>query len=102
MKHTLVSLTAAKAGQEAEFKQWYSDTHVKEVLAIPGISNARVSKVGAAFGYMPWQQVAMFDLDFANPEDALGEIQARIKNGKIGLHPSVEMTAVSLFTFETP
>lgn len=99
MGHKLIALTASKPGKEEAFKSWYRDVHVGEVLAVPGLSNAQVTALGATMGYVPWQQIAVFDLE-GDPESVVAEIQRRIGSGDIQLHESIEMTAVSLITYE--
>jgi hypothetical protein len=44
-KYTLVVLTNAVEGKEAEFNEWYSKTHLKDVIAIPGFKSAQRFKI---------------------------------------------------------
>ena len=100
MGHKLIALTASKPGKEEAFKAWYRDVHVSEVLAVPGVSNAHVTPLGATMGYVPWQQIATFDLEGDDPQAVVDEIQRRIGSGEIQLHDAIEMTAVSLITYD--
>ena len=95
--HQLISLTASKPGKEREFVDWYNDVHVPEVLLVPGIISAKTSRLGERMGYVPWQQLAVFEVETDDPDAVIPEIKARLEAGTMTLSDSIEMTAVSLF-----
>ena len=44
-KAVLAVQAAAKEGRDAEFNDWYTNVHLREILAIPGFTEARRYRV---------------------------------------------------------
>lgn len=60
----LMVFTSPEDGQEAEYNEWYTNTHLAEVLEIPGIVAAQRWKVADQPGELPAHRyLAIYELD---------------------------------------
>jgi hypothetical protein len=87
--------------REDEYNDWYSNTHVPEVSAVPGFVSARRYKVhnGAAEADQSQHAyVAIYEID-ADDLGAPGqELLARIGNGQVGMSDVLQMDPAPVVT----
>jgi len=77
---TYVVLTNPVPGREAEFNDWYTNTHVPDVLRVPGIKSAqrfRRTTQQRRPGPQPYEYLAVFQCEAAAPEVVTRELDAR-------------------------
>ncbi len=84
-KYTVMIFTRAQAGHEAEFDQWYEDTHLDDVLATaPGwTSGQRFNLVHQAGVAMPSPHLALYEAEGESPEAVLRTLNETRKNREI-------------------
>jgi hypothetical protein len=81
MKFTYVVFTNAVPGREEEFNDWYSNTHIPDLLRVPGIQAAqrfRRSTQQRTAGPHSWEYLALYQCDAAEPKAVTDAIQSRI------------------------
>ncbi|MFQ5381209.1 MAG: hypothetical protein ACE5EF_06260 [Dehalococcoidia bacterium] len=68
-RHLLVVRTNPQEGKEEEFNRWYSETHIREVVGIPGFASAQRFRQAEAqiqepdeFGYLALYEIETDDL----------------------------------------
>jgi hypothetical protein len=69
-RHVLVALTNSVEGREAEFRDWYSNTHLGDLLAIPGCTSAELFELSHTqrmeppypYGYMAIYEIEGDDI----------------------------------------
>ena len=67
--------------REDEFNDWYSNTHLPEILAVPGFLSARRYKVhDAAAGESAY--LAIYEIDAEDLTDPVNELRARSAAGQ--------------------
>jgi hypothetical protein len=77
-----------------EFNQWYSDVHVKEVLALPGVNSCRRFKL-ASSQIMPGddaagrQYLALYEIDVDDWQSFSDSMVAGFTDGTITVNPDV-------------
>lgn len=83
--YTVMIFTRAQPGREAEFDEWYENTHVADVLATtPGwTSGHRFNLVHQAGVEMPSPHVAIYEAEAASPQAALQALNETRKNREI-------------------
>jgi hypothetical protein len=91
-KYTLVVLTNAVEGKEDEFNEWYSKTHLKDVIAIPGFKSAQRFKIaGPPVAAEPlWRYYATYDLETEDPEGAIAEMMRRVGTDKMPMSDGMD------------
>lgn len=80
-KFTYVVFTNAVPGLEDEYNHWYTNTHIPDVLRVPGVQSAQrfrrtVQQRGS--GPHPWQYMALYQCDALQPDVVTQGIQSRI------------------------
>jgi hypothetical protein len=73
MKHMLVVLSNAHEGQDEAFNRWYNDTHLGDVLQVPGYSAAqrfRVSDAQLSEGELPYRFLALYEVEAEDAAEA--------------------------------
>ena len=82
-KHILVVLSNAVEGREEEYNDWYTNTHLRDILALPGfvsaqrfkLSDEQLRKKG------PHKYLAIYEIDGEDPKKALDALRKAIKEG---------------------
>ncbi len=79
-KHIYLVLTAAKAGLEAEFNDFYNKQHIPDVLRVPGFTGCRRLKLTSGFkssdGALPYG--AIYEMETDNAPAAIAELRSRL------------------------
>lgn len=79
-KFKLLGFTKPAEGREDEYNQWYSETHLPDLLKIPGIVTAqrfRLSKTQKPADAQPWKYLAIYDCDADDPQQIIDGIASR-------------------------
>lgn len=71
--------------QDAAYNDWYTNTHLGEIVALEGVAAATRYKVAAASaGAAKHQYLAIYELeDGASPEAVLGSLGAAMQSGQL-------------------
>jgi hypothetical protein len=80
-KYTLLVLTNPVEGREDSFNDWYTNTHIKDVVNVPGIVAAQRFKLAGAQlapAPHPWGYLALYDVETDNLEHTVKALQERI------------------------
>lgn len=79
-KYTMLVLTNAVEGKEDEFNDWYSNQHLKDVIAVPGfVSAQRFKIVGDAVAADPlYRYCATYELDTETPQASIDSMMSRV------------------------
>jgi hypothetical protein len=81
--------------RDDEFNEWYADTHIPEVCAIPGIVSARRYKVHDA-GFVRAdpsapRYLAIYEIDTDDLADPLEELVTRAGDGRIAMSDVLQL-----------
>lgn len=91
-KFTYVVFTNPVQGREEEFNHWYTNTHIPDVLRVPGIQSARRYRRTAeqrGAGPHPWEYMAIYECDAPQPQVVTDGIQARIGTPQMTMSDSL-------------
>ncbi|MDB5481413.1 MAG: hypothetical protein JWO83_2466 [Caulobacteraceae bacterium] len=80
-KHLFVVFTNAVDGLESEFNQWYSDTHLPDLLNVPGVGAAQrfsLSHTQMPDTLQPFKYMAIYELETDNIQGVVDELNARL------------------------
>ncbi|GEM31280.1 hypothetical protein NN3_22870 [Nocardia neocaledoniensis NBRC 108232] len=74
-------LTNPVEGREDEFNEWYTNTHVRDVLRIPGFVSAQRFELSSdgqrAAGPHPWRYFALYEIETDDLPAVLDELARR-------------------------
>lgn len=99
-KCKLVALTTPLPGKEAEFNDWYQNTHLPEIIAIPGFQGAqRFKLVAKMMGADDNQYLAIYDAESDDPGALMAAMGAMAQSGKMTppIYQDMATTYTSLF-----
>ena len=84
-------------GKEDEYNDWYDNTHVKDLLQVPGILSAvRYETVNPGEGRPHY--LAVYEIDADDPSAVLAEVQARQADGRAKMTDTIEFQTIKPFT----
>lgn len=78
-KHVFVVLTNAVEGREHEFNDWYTNQHLGDVVAIPGIISARRFQMSDAqrMADPPYKYCALYEIETDDLPAVMAELTKR-------------------------
>jgi hypothetical protein len=79
-KHVFVVLTNSVEGQEDAFNEWYDNTHLGDVLKVPGFLSAQRFKLSdTQWGDppFPWRYLALYEIETDDLAATMAELKAR-------------------------
>ena len=93
-KHILVVLSNCHEGTDDAFNKWYTNTHLPDVVKVPGFSAAqryRVSDTQMSEGPLPYQYLAVYEVesdDVNLPKEGLAKAAA--EGASMYIDPSLD------------
>ncbi|HLH68533.1 MAG TPA: hypothetical protein VKY90_05775 [Candidatus Dormibacteraeota bacterium] len=88
--------TNALPGRDREFNDWYTNRHIYDILAVPGIVSAqrfRLSSARRSSNYSsmppPFEYLALYDID-GDPDAVLQAIEEARQAGRIPWSPALD------------
>jgi len=83
-KCKLIALTTPLPGREADFDDWYQNTHLPEILSLPGgITAQRYKLVAKMIGEDPNPFLAVYDFECDDPGAVLAAMGEAAGSGKL-------------------
>lgn len=76
----LIVLSNPVEGREDEYNDWYTGTHLADVLRVPGIVGAqrlRCTEVQRDIGPKPWKYMAIYECNADNVQQVIDGLRAR-------------------------
>ncbi len=98
-KYNFVVLSGPTAGREAEYNDWYSTQHLRDVLAVPGFVSAQRFKLqdnngGPAAGAMTHPYMAVYEVDTNDVGKSFAELLRRAGTPKMPLSEALDQKNV--------
>ena len=86
-----IVLTNATPGDDDKFNTWYSDTHIPDVLAVPGFLAAQRFRMidHPALKPPPFRYGALYEIRASDATAAFAELTVRVETGLIPLTPTM-------------
>lgn len=98
-----IVLTNATSGDDAIFNSWYSDTHIADVLDVPGFTAAQRFQLvdHPALKRYPYRYLALYEIAANATEAALAELSVRAGTERMIISPTLDTTTVHAVAFST-
>jgi hypothetical protein len=94
-KSTLFVFASPVEGKEDEFNDWYDNTHLREIIALPGVVSGRRLKGSPNGPKAPQAYVTVFELT-DDPASVLEAMGAGIQDGSLHMSDAVDPASVSM------
>ena len=102
-KHILVVMSnAVSAEREAEYNEWYTGRHVRDVVSLPGFAAATryVASTAQMAGPPPHKYLAIYEIDAADPADALKSLrEAAPMLGRVPMSDAIDLAGISVHVY---
>lgn len=92
-----IVLSNPVAGREEEYNDWYSNTHIRDVVKVPGIVAAQRFKAASD---SPYAYVAVYDLEGPDPDAILNDMRSRAGTAEMLISNSLDKTRVLSVLFD--
>lgn len=103
-QYRLVVLTNPVAGREDEYNHWYSNQHLGDVTAIPGMVSAQRFKIHSgvteAGKKSAYKYLAIYEIETDQLDKMLGELQTRPGTPAMPMSDALDTTSASATVFE--
>ena len=102
-RYQYVVMTNPVEGREAEYNDWYTNTHLREVTAVPGFKSAVRYKVvpRAKAAFIPKQRyLALYEIETDNPEEVLAELSRRSGAGQMAMSTALDRSNTTAVLYE--
>lgn len=99
-KYVLLVMSEPTPGMEDEFNDWYSNGHMQDVLATPGIQTARRLKVCEGYE-ADLRYGALYEIETDDPHGLMARLNACAAN-EWGPQPALGPATVTLLECITP
>jgi len=105
-RHVLVVYTNPVEGEEDEYNKWYDETHLPDIVDVPGVVSGTRLKLNPVAGTgegATHQYLALYEID-GDPAAVMAEIGARVGNGQMVLSSAADLAGsnMAVFTYRDP
>jgi hypothetical protein len=93
-KHILVVLSNATEGGDAEFNEWYTNTHLGDVLKLRGFTAAqrfRLSDTQLGAEEIPYRYLATYEVETDDVADAAAALRGGVGESGMYISPTLDM-----------
>jgi hypothetical protein len=97
-KHVFVVLTNPNEGREDEYNDWYSNQHIGDVAAIPGIVSAKRYELSEAQirPEVPYRYCALYEIETDDLAGVLAELKRRAGTEAMPLTRAISRDRVAI------
>jgi len=81
-KGIMVVQTSPAEGRESEYNEWYSGTHMPQILEIPGFQSARRFRVSGDAQPSGHKYLAVYELEADDLAEPVAELRSRSASGR--------------------
>jgi hypothetical protein len=99
-RFSLVVYSNPVEGREQEYNDWYSNQHLSDLLAIPGVISARRFKLSGTQigeGAQTYQYLAIYEVEADDVPSFLKEMMARTASGAIPVTSAMSQELSAVF-----
>lgn len=100
--YRLMARTNPVAGKEEEFRTWYSETHLRDVLAVPGMKSAQFFEIHDSPASSPssHRYLAIYEMETDDVDGMIDELRRRRSGGVMTMSDSLDLETASLNVYE--
>jgi hypothetical protein len=103
-EHRLIVFSAPAPGREDEYNDWYTNTHLAEVIAIPGFVAAQRFELSGdqldGFPPSPQGYLAIYEFD-RPPAEPLQTLKELLEDGSMVLPGSIDVSSIRPWAFSS-
>ena len=98
--YALLVTSDAADGRDDEYNSWYDGTHLRDLLAIPGVvSGRRLEALPSSPATPPGRYLAMYEIECDDPTSVLAEIGRRAQAGEMMISDALDRDTARMFLY---
>ena len=97
-RYVIQFLSAAHAGQDAPFNEWYDNVHKPDVLAVPGFLACRRHRIVESGSDRP-RYMAAYDVECDDPNALLANLLETASKSMV-VSPALDPSSVQITIFQ--
>jgi hypothetical protein len=100
MKFKFLAFTNPVEGRDDEYNEWYTNTHLADLLRVPGLKSAqrfRLTNSQKKAGPHPWKYMAIYDCDAEDPMQIIEGIRTRSGTAEMPQSTAVDSEHYSVY-----
>ena len=83
-RYRMIMLSTAKPGREQDYERWYDETHIPELLQVPGfVAAQRFRVVKNVAGETNFPYCTIYEMEGDSPDAVLGAMFGAMQSGKM-------------------
>ena len=102
-RHIMLVLTNPTAGHEDDFNDWYTNVHLRDVLAVDGFVAAQRFRLADAQLQpdrpAPHRYLAVYEIEADDPGAPLQSLLSGVMSGAIPLSDTLDVGSLTTFAF---
>lgn len=100
--YIMVVLTKPTEGQDAQYNDWYTNTHIPEVCDIPGITAGERWKVVPEFcmSQPPRPYLAIYEIEADDAGSVMQELMRRAESGEMQMSDALDLESAMYWIYE--
>ena len=99
--YLLVVPSSAKPGQDDDYNRWYDETHLGDLLAIPGVTAGRRYDADPASPNPPdARYLAVYEIETDDPGQVLAELGRRAQAGEMKISPALDASSARMWLYK--
>lgn len=100
-RYRMIMLSRALPGREADYERWYDETHIPDMLQVPGCVAAQRFRVARnVAGETDFPYCTIYEFDAESADAALGAMGAAMQSGKVRMSDTIDATSAQGFFIE--
>jgi hypothetical protein len=100
-RYKMLVLSRPIEGREAEYNDWYQNTHLKQVVALPGyVSAQRFKRSVNMRGEDGYPYMALYEIEAADVEAAYKMLESAAGDGRIAVSQAFDYASVHASIYE--
>ena len=100
--YKLVVFSDAVEGREEEYNDWYTNTHLDDVVAVPGFVSAQRYKLRTiVMGEFKHRYMAIYNIESDDPDKVIEEMMCRRGTEAMILSDGIDLETATCALYET-
>lgn len=100
-QYIMIATSTAHEGRDAEYNEWYDNTHLPDVCAVPGFTSGQRWRAvpEASPNTPPADYIAIYEIEADDPGAAVNELMRRAGAGEISLTDAIDMSTANIWIY---
>jgi hypothetical protein len=90
-RYRLIMLSRAMPGRDEDYERWYDDTHIPEMLQVPGfVAAQRFRIVKNIVGQTDFPYCTIYEMEGDSPDAVTGAMFGAMQSGKVSMSDTTD------------